>query len=671
MSMRIRFDAQLTTCSEKGEFPSDTITAVFVTNRDGCTYKLAPVSDKGFLSVDFTMEPKSGVKNVRLTERIKFHFYFRDNADNMLKPVCAGHMKLVELADKVKDGMVHDVTSNFNTNTVRMRFQANAEHSRMMHLDLLSLYNTNSITKSTLDDSKQHFDSLQKLDVSVREGLAANTLITGENGGHMFQSIFTAHVMENEGTTYTLFHIDFDEPEAVPPWLCTYLLAETLHTNAVTPEQVKVMPLRDLTNFISSYAQAPMRSVSAVPYTPDLTLNDDPRLYAQQRRTVLSEVFKRPYSHPHAVLEGYGTLQTDDCEGLVVTIQNLTNHLGYLHTTYSEDSKKTDAYLPYNTLMRRYFPKDMFGAMSTQYQNKLMDMALFLGEHISKKIIECKVTLATANGASMGGEGKKPGEMEIQAHACASMVCNDPNCHHVVMLEGTACAADDQDSRSICIGKEMMSLADVVNSLSYTEPFNRFTGAGLKTKVAMHLTHSHGSFYRSAFCQNDSMLGSQIGQRKLTFGVDMEYIADESVKVYMPVTGKALPDGELQRLKEYVKNRRSEIHPPLVDHDELRECMKWVPIEPFKGCKELQQGRPFTTCMVHVLANKENPVASLLSRALNEANEFNMGPNNLNIGVMRAFASMDGVTKVLHIYSDNTDDLARRLMPGRKQQEVV
>ena len=663
MSLRIRFDADLTTSSDKGKFPADTIAAVYITNRDGCTHLNAPVSDNGHMSVDFVMEPKS--TDVKLTDRVKFHFYFRDNDDGMLKPVCAGHMTLVELADRVKDGLKFETTSNFTTNVVCMRFRPNEDHSRGMHTDLLRLYNTNAVTPSVLSQNKKYVDMITKLDASITSGLDSNTVITSDNGGHMFQSVLTAHIMENEATIYTMYHHDFDEPEAVPPWLCTYLLAETLHTNAVTPEQVKAMPIKDVTNFISSYAQAPMRSASAVPYTPDLTLTDDPAEYTK-KRTMLSEIFKRPYSHPHAVLNGYGTLQTDDCEGLAVTIQNLTNHLGYVYEKHNADFNKEDAYLPYNNLMKRYFPKKLFCGMSTQYQNKLMDMALFLGQHVSKKTIECKITLVTANGASMGDKSKT----QIQGHACASMVCNDPNNHHVVMLEGTACTTDDQDPRRIRLGGHIITLADVANSLSCTEPFNRFTSAGLQTRVAVHLTHSHGSFYRTAFCQNESMLGSQIGEGRLTYGVDMEYLGDESIKVYMPMTGKALEPGELDQLKQYIRDRRAEIHPPLVDHDELRESMNWVPIEPFKGFKELEPNRSYMTCMVHVLANEKHPLATLLAAATAEANAFNAEPKNLKIGAMRAFACMDGVTKLFHFYTDDTALITKRLGLGPPNQTV-
>jgi len=654
MSIRIRFDAQLTTKSNMGVFPPDTISAVYVTNRDGCSYQCAPVNAEGKLSVDFVMKPlQAGVK---LTDRVKFHFYFRDNADQLLKPVCSNHLPLLDLADHVSKGGAVESKSNFNTNSVIMQMLINEEYSRDMHLDLLKLHKTQNITRSVLADSAKILPSCKKLDQSVSAGLDNHTIITSENGGHMFASIYTSHMMHQECTLYSLYHLDFDEPHTVPPFLATYMLAQTLHHNALTIEQVKALPLKGLTDFVASYAQAPMRSASAVPYTMDMTLNEDPRQY-MTRRTMLSEIFKRPYSHPHAVLQGRGTLQTDDCEGLVVTMRNLSHHLGYMYYTHLETFRQTDAYLPYNNLMKRYFPNDLFKGMSSQYQNKLMDLAFFLGEHVSKKIIECKVTLVTANGASMSGMGGT----EVQAHACASMVCNDPHNHHVVMMEGTACATDDQDSRRIKLGGQYLTLSDVANSLTHTPPFNNFTETNLKTKTAMHLTHSHGSFYRAAFCQNDAMLGSQIGQGHLTYGVDMEYLADESIKVYMPVMGKALEPGEYERLKQYVKDRRAEIHPPLVDHDELRASLKWHPIGPFRGCKELEKGRPYTTCLVHVLADERNPVEGLLARLNAEAEAFNADKDLVKLGVMRAFPSMDGVSKVFHIYSDDPKPLIDRL----------
>ena len=248
--VRLRFDARLSTRSQKGEFPMDTIAAVYVTNRDGCTYREVPVRKDGMMQVDFEM--RAVEEGVRLTDRVKFHFFFRDNQDNLLKPVCAGHMELVQLADLVKDGGEFEVGSNFNTNVVRMSFQSNAEHSRDMHVDLLQLYQTKAITKSVLSDSERHLITMKQLDEHIASGLDEHTLVMSENGGHMFRSIFTAHMMQNEAALYSMYHIDFDEPHHIPKWLCTYLLAETLHHNAVTIEQVKAMDLRALTDFMDS-----------------------------------------------------------------------------------------------------------------------------------------------------------------------------------------------------------------------------------------------------------------------------------------------------------------------------------------------------------------------------------------------------------------------------------
>ncbi len=655
MSIRIRFDAKLRTFSEKGEFPVDTITAVYITNKDGCSYSSVPVNNRGEISVDFDM--KALTDKAKLTERIKFHYFFKDNKDGLLKPVCAGHMKLVDLANNVSDPKPFNVCSNFSTNTVSMEFRKNDEHSMAMHKDLLGLYQQNLIVPSVLDESELHFDVIKRLDEQIKQGLETNTLVSKENGGCMFQSIFSAHMMEDEATLYSFYHLDFDQPENVPAFQCGYMLAETLNHNALTIEDVMAMDLKGKTNFIASYAQAPMRSASVVPYTMDLSLTDDPR---SQIRTMLSEVFKRPYSLPNQLVGGLGALMRDDCEGLATLMHVATNHLGYLFKTHYAAFTESN-YIAYNNLIKAYFPRELCGQMSAQYQNKLMGLAMHLGELISKKIIECKITLVTANAPSMNGEGGGLPRMEIQAHACASMVCNDPNVPHAVMMEGTACLVDDQSSKRIKLGSEYFTLSDIANSLTSSPPFNTFMEYGLKTKMALHMTHSRGSFYNTAFCQNDSLIGSQIGSQPLTFGVGMEYLADDGIKVYMPVTGKQLKEGELDGLKRYIAARRSEIHMPLVDHDELRACLKWAPMVPFKGCKELIPGKPFTTCLVHVAASEQHPLDQLLKRATAEADLFNADTSNAQIGVMRAFASMDGVSKLFHIYSDDTTELAKRL----------
>jgi hypothetical protein len=613
------------------------------------------VDAKGFLSADFDMRALEN--NVKLTDRVKFFFFFRDIKDGLLKPVCASHMALSDLADAIENGGKLEATSNFTSNRVKLDFHPHAADGKSMHVDLLKLNNIGALSRSVLWDSVKHLETMKLLDKSITQGLESNTEINQDNGGHMFQSVFSAHVMENEATLYPFYHLDFDGGCNVPPWLCSYTLVETLNHNALSINDVIAMKPTELTQFLASYAQSAMRSSTATPYTQDFTLNEDPKACSMGNQTVLSEVFKRPFSHPYHMLNGamHGALLMDDCEGFAAYIKDVTHHLGYAYDTHAANVKETSDYLRYSSVLKSYFPPELFSGISPQYQNKVMELIMHLGEKISTKEIECKITLVSANGASMGGEGN---QTSVQAHACATMVCNSLS--FSVMLEGTTCISDDQSSKKLQVGSKYLKFTDVVNSLTVTEPFNTFMSVGGKKTMAMHVTHSKGSFYRSAFCQNDSMLGSQIGQGPLSFGVDMEYIADDSVKVYMPVIGKSIGVEKINEVKQYIQARVPEIHLPLVDHDLIKSKLAWFPIQPYKGCKHLAAGRPYTTCMIHIACGQET-MPHLLERAVKEAEDFNSDATHRQLGVMRAFACMDGISKVFHIYSDDLEPLSKKL----------
>jgi hypothetical protein len=672
-SLRLRFDAKLRVMSEKGAFPSETIASVFVTNRDGCSHHEATVGRDGMMSVDYAMRALK--EGVRVTDRVKFHFFFRDNADKMLKPICAGHIAVDDLISRVHTGgAAMRVMCNFNTNTVDMKFVRNEEYSRGMQTDLLKMGNMAAMAPSVLGvDTKGFVDKLKRLDESVTEGLHKNMTVTSENGGTMFQSLFSAHTMENEATLYTLYHHDFDGPENVPPWLCTYLLGETMHHNAVTPEEVKAMGPEALTRFIGSYAQAPMRSATATPYTDDLILNDDPKFARTRKCTQLSEVFKRPFSHPYHLIQGHGCLIDDDCEGLAALMRDLTNHLGLMFTSHREallpiiaaKGRGCASSLGGNSLMQAYFPDDLFSVMPVAYQARLMDMALHLGEFVAQKKIECNITLVSAMGASFGTKAR-----EIQAHACASLVCNVPEHPIALMLEGTACMVDDQlyaAGKKVKVAGSYVPLVDIANSLTQNAAIANTIRDGLKCRIAMHITHSKGSFYRSAFCQSGTMLGSQIGSAPMQFGVDMEHLSDDGIKVHMPVTGLVLGEGEYKKLEDYVRARSAEIHLPLVDHNVIRTNLHWAPMAPFTGCSMLQQGRPFLTCMVHVTSDEKVTSNDLLARATAEADEFNKQQGYTeHIGIMRAVATMDGVSKLFHLYADDLSFLQKSIMVDDK-----
>jgi hypothetical protein len=291
-----------------------------------------------------------------------------------------------------------------------------------------------------------------------------------------------------------------------------------------------------------------------------------------------------------------------------------------------------------------------------------MDLAMYIGEKIHSGIIECRITLVSANAASMSGP---PGTTEIQAHACASLVCNDKNCHVAVMLEGTACMVDEIHTKKIQVGENYLPLNEIVNSLTVDSRFNTFATEGKKYKLAMHVQHTKGSFYRTAFCQSDVLLGSQIGKAPLTFGVDMEYLDDTDVLVHMPVKGKALLKNEMDELHAYVKARAFEIHPPLINHDMLLEKLNWAPISLFTGCTNgFDTKRQFMNCMLHITALNGEELHTIQQRCQHEADKFNADPNHKDIGAIRVFACMDGVSKVMSIYTDDVGPLEKCLRPG-------
>jgi hypothetical protein len=659
--MNIRFNANLSVFSEKGEFPPDTVAAVILTNRDGCTHKTFEADPKGRITVDYEMKPLTS--NASLTDRLKLHFMFRDNADGQLKHISAGHVELGELADLVKTGDNRTFQSNFCSNTVQVNFEK--DPLTRMHLEYQALQNTGGVTKSVLSDSDKHVNNMRTLDHSVRAGLQSNAEISKDNGGPMFKSMFTAHVMGGEAALYNLYHLDFQGAKNYPPWLATYMLGETLHTNGLTCEQVKALPPDQLTRFVASYAQAAMRSASATQYTADLTIDEDPKMAKTLKNTMLTEVFKAPFREPVRREPGKRRcLVDDDCEGLAAMICDSVNHLGHMHVNLQGQFTQNDNFLAYNSLRSEYFPRDLFSQMTVNQQSKLMDLAMYIGEKVHTKEIEPKITLVSANAASFGAEAGAP--KEVQAHACASLVCNHPKYHAAIMLEGTACISDEVRAKKVDIGGEFVSMTDVVNTLSTQPPFNLTMSHPelnqTNVKLAMHVTHSKGSFYRTAFCQNDTLLGAQIGEAPMQFGVDMEYLSDHSIKVHMPVQGKILKDDEFEKMKAYVAARMDEIHPPLCDHCELRRDLQWTPMTLFRGHNQLDSNRPRMTAMMHVTVDPDK-VESVLQTFQNEADNFNSAPVHLKLGCCRVFPSMDGVSKVLDIYSDDLTVLQQQLQP--------
>ena len=84
---------------------------------------------------------------------------------------------------------------------------------------------------------------------------------------------------------------------------------------------------------------------------------------------------------------------------------------------------------------------------------------------------------------------------------------------------------------------------------------------------------------------------------------------------------------------------------------------------PFNGCDELHSGRPFLTCMIHVTSNERVSTTELYERAMAEVGDFNSKPEHShNLGIMRAIPTMDGVSKLFHLYTDDLSFLQKSIV---------
>ena len=80
--INIRFKANLSAFSDQGTFPVGTVAAVMLTNKDGCSHDTYHADKEGNVFVNYEMKPLT--TDVKLTERVKFHFWCLDNADGQL-----------------------------------------------------------------------------------------------------------------------------------------------------------------------------------------------------------------------------------------------------------------------------------------------------------------------------------------------------------------------------------------------------------------------------------------------------------------------------------------------------------------------------------------------------------------------------------------------------------
>ena len=82
----------------------------------------------------------------------------------------------------------------------------------------------------------------------------------------------------------------------------------------------------------------------------------------------------------------------------------------------------------------------------------------------------------------------------------------------------------------------------------------------------------------------------------------------------------------------------------------------------FRGHDQMDSNRPRMTAMMHVTVDPDK-VEETTKMFQKEADTFNSHPEHVKLGCCRVFPSMDGVAKVLDIYTDDLTTLQQQLTP--------
>ena len=148
-------------------------------------------------------------------------------------------------------------------------------------------------------------------------------------------------------------------------------------------------------------------------------------------------------------------------------------------------------------------------------------------------------------------------------------------------------------------------------------------------------------------------------EKAIEFGLDAADIGNYKVKAYITPALAQSPTHiqNLQLIERHIRERASEIHPPLTTMARLQEYLRqaWSPIAPFLGLPALE-GRKFMTCIVTRAYDSHDARDRALRSALEKASNFNrLHPN---MGHMAAYVSTSAVVVCAYLYIDRMEAIA-------------
>ena len=652
--MRITFSAVATAFSPKTQFPPSLIKNVVVCNNDHHTYQHIENIKDGLFTVDFELTPT--VDDPVFSDELKFHFFTGD----VPAVVAAGGVPM-ECIQKTMSDPAHKAdymfSGNFNKTTVHLMFKA---CESPVHITLPKM--TPSLLKAT-EATAQLFTVMAK---GVALVLGKTIEIDPRLGAPMFCNLLTAHNMQNQMTTHMHFQSDVeptkhDSARFYNSGLTMTALAEALQAQCITAEQATNLPVHSdtFTLFCSAVCQSFTRSAHLCPYWSDMIL-DDSLDSAGQVKLELGESFKLPLREPFFANKKFANfINADDCEGQATFMLHIFRSFQRLEETYGEENKRDQGFLS------QFFPAHQFN-MTHEHKTKMFDLALKLGAAIRKGEIRCDIVLLAAGAAALGDETGKG----IGGHAtCVLVNCSNPDKPVDVLMEGTNSIIADNDKRTLSFctpnGPMNMSMVQVANLLTKEIAGKDFSQVDSRRLIHINKETST-QFYKTAFCQNGTLLATAKENSQLSYGINMQSIADYNLKVLMPVAPSLLDTLVRKKcatefLSQYCEARRIELHPPMVPTGKIIEAtMAWSPMQAYVQPQELM-GREYKVCITTTSYRDPTLRNAALYRALALAEEWNGNPKQQQIGHLAAYQAMDTVYTKLCLWTDKTTQLEQAL----------
>lgn len=596
--MHVKLQCNVRVTSDRAVFPRSTLKTAIVSNCDECSYCKVDCSS-GVFEVDLELEGPA-------TDHLKFHFFTGDAVPVF---VAGGGVYMGEMAG------TYVFESNFQK--VRVELTIKGESVDVSGLRRSALHRKDDMLREFIDYSD-----------ALSEALQHNTVVTHENGGSMFSHVLAIHNMESQATSHLHYEQDFvptpyTSKRYLESGITMTCLLETLLFQQTTIANVMNMGdgSEEFTRFVSLVCQAPMRSAQVCPYTPDM--NVGPLLGRDgKHQLVPGESFKRPFGEPFD--KTLHCVQNDDCEGEALLMLQLFWSFGHL---------VSENYSPNNL-----FPEALFN-LTDEQKEQAYGLAERIGKLVLAKKLACEVTLVSSGSAALGQEPQQLG-----GHATCVLV-NMVGEPFDILMEGTNCISPELHTQTVELGGEPVCMSSIANQVTL-KMLGTKVGSD-NTRRMIHLeTKGKMPFYKQVFVQSHNFVATK-GEPRPSYGVHVKQLSDYNVKVFMPST-----DTKRERkLQKYIKDRASEIHPPMAPVSAILEAIKhWAPL----ALAEPTTQRPAMPCLYTEAFEDPAQREAALERARQLADNWNSA--NGEIGHATAFCAFDSVYHVLYLY---TDDLGK------------